>query len=140
MYRQKNSLYYQQPTTELTHSNGITKKKNQNFCFFIVFFFFSPTPFPCFCYISLFCKTKHKTQKQKLFFPFLSFSLCSSMERARRLANRAILKRLVSGAKQYRQNETLLHTASPVSYSYTPSRYVSSLTSYVFMRRSTRSD
>ncbi|KAM4129233.1 hypothetical protein ACJW30_01G006800 [Castanea mollissima] len=60
------------------------------------------------------------------------------MERARRLANRAILKRLVSEAKQFRQNETLLHTVSPVSY--TPSRYVSSLTSYMSMRRSTRSD
>jgi glycine dehydrogenase len=60
------------------------------------------------------------------------------MERARRLANRAILKRLVSDAKQYRQNESLLHSPSPVSY--TPSRYVSSLTPYVFMRRSSRSD
>nr|XP_023904934.1 glycine dehydrogenase (decarboxylating) 1, mitochondrial-like [Quercus suber] len=35
------------------------------------------------------------------------------MERARRLANRAILKRLGSEAKQFRQNETLLHTVSP---------------------------
>ncbi|KAF4375690.1 hypothetical protein F8388_014412 [Cannabis sativa] len=43
------------------------------------------------------------------------------MERARRLANRAMLKRLVSEAKKYRQNEA----SSPISY--TPSRYVSSL-------------
>nr|POE44801.1 glycine dehydrogenase (decarboxylating) 1, mitochondrial [Quercus suber] len=43
------------------------------------------------------------------------------MERARRLAYRAILKRLGSEAKQFRQNETLLHTVSPVSY--TPSRH-----------------
>ncbi|KAF4351393.1 hypothetical protein G4B88_028232 [Cannabis sativa] len=43
------------------------------------------------------------------------------MERARRLANRAMLKRLVSEAKKYRQNE------APSPISYTPSRYVSSL-------------
>ncbi|XP_015884495.2 glycine dehydrogenase (decarboxylating), mitochondrial [Ziziphus jujuba] len=60
------------------------------------------------------------------------------MERARRLANRAVLKRLVSEAKQYRQNETVLNSSSPVSY--TPSRYVSSMSSCSFMRRSSRSD
>ncbi|CAA3014502.1 glycine dehydrogenase (decarboxylating), mitochondrial [Olea europaea subsp. europaea] len=42
------------------------------------------------------------------------------MERARKLANRAVLKRLVSETKQSRQNEI-----------YRPSRYVSSLTSKV---------
>ncbi|XP_024021795.1 glycine dehydrogenase (decarboxylating), mitochondrial [Morus notabilis] len=51
------------------------------------------------------------------------------MERARRVANRAFLKRLVSEAKkQYRQNESpaaLQNASSPMSY--TPSRYVSSL-------------
>ncbi|XP_040997393.1 glycine dehydrogenase (decarboxylating), mitochondrial [Juglans microcarpa x Juglans regia] len=60
------------------------------------------------------------------------------MERARRLANRAILRRLVSEAKQNRQNGSLMQSPSPVSY--TPSRYVSSLTPYVFVRRSSRSD
>lgn len=60
------------------------------------------------------------------------------MERARRLANRAVLRRLVSEAKQYRQSETVLSSSSPVSY--TPSRYVSSMSSCSFMRRSCRSD
>ncbi|GMN35992.1 hypothetical protein TIFTF001_005680 [Ficus carica] len=50
------------------------------------------------------------------------------MERARRVANRAFLKRLVSEAKkQYRRNDApaLQNATSPMSY--TPSRYVSSL-------------
>ncbi|XP_004291039.1 PREDICTED: glycine dehydrogenase (decarboxylating), mitochondrial [Fragaria vesca subsp. vesca] len=61
------------------------------------------------------------------------------MERARRLANRAFVKRLVSEAKQFRQNETssaLLGSSSPVMF--TPSRYVSSLSS--FIRTNPRSD
>ncbi|KAJ4837977.1 Glycine dehydrogenase (decarboxylating) 1, mitochondrial [Turnera subulata] len=57
------------------------------------------------------------------------------MERARRLANRAILKRLVNESKQGHvqgRNESassLLNSSSPVLY--TPSRYVSSLSSFV---------
>ncbi|XP_065850217.1 glycine dehydrogenase (decarboxylating), mitochondrial [Euphorbia lathyris] len=55
------------------------------------------------------------------------------MERARKLANRAILKRLVNETKQLNQisrNESsaLLNSSSPVLY--TPSRYVSSLSSF----------
>jgi glycine dehydrogenase len=54
------------------------------------------------------------------------------MERARRLANRAILKRLVNESKQShkqaRNDSSLLNSSSPVSY--TPSRYVSSLSSF----------
>lgn len=61
------------------------------------------------------------------------------MERARRLANQAFVKRLVSEAKQFRQNETVLSSStSPVLY--TPSRYVSSLSPCSFMRTSSRSD
>ncbi|PQM38417.1 glycine dehydrogenase (decarboxylating) mitochondrial [Prunus yedoensis var. nudiflora] len=61
------------------------------------------------------------------------------MERARRLANRAFVKRLVSEAKQFSQNETVLSSStSPVLY--TPSRYVSSLSPCSFMRTSSRSD
>ncbi|OAY26856.1 glycine dehydrogenase (decarboxylating), mitochondrial [Manihot esculenta] len=55
------------------------------------------------------------------------------MERARRLANRAILKRLLSESKQCNhqschESSTLLNSSSPVLY--TPSRYVSSLSSF----------
>ncbi|KAF2304345.1 hypothetical protein GH714_030299 [Hevea brasiliensis] len=55
------------------------------------------------------------------------------MERARRLANRAILKRLVNESKQgnhqgRNESSTLLNSSSPVLY--TPSRYVSSLSSF----------
>ncbi|XP_010049196.2 glycine dehydrogenase (decarboxylating), mitochondrial [Eucalyptus grandis] len=60
------------------------------------------------------------------------------MERARRLANRAILKRLVSESKQYRQDESLLSSSSPVIF--TPSRYVSSLVPHGSVSRSSRSD
>ncbi|XP_059657058.1 glycine dehydrogenase (decarboxylating), mitochondrial-like [Cornus florida] len=60
------------------------------------------------------------------------------MERARRLANRAILRRLVSESKQHRANESLTTSSSPVLYS--PSRYVSSLTPYVFHGKGSRSD
>ncbi|XP_030552511.1 glycine dehydrogenase (decarboxylating), mitochondrial [Rhodamnia argentea] len=60
------------------------------------------------------------------------------MERARRLANRAILKRLVSESKQYRRDESLLSSSSPVIF--TPSRYVSSLVPHGSMSRSSRSD
>ncbi|XP_039071555.1 glycine dehydrogenase (decarboxylating), mitochondrial-like [Hibiscus syriacus] len=49
------------------------------------------------------------------------------MERARKVANRAILKRLVNESKQSRNGEISLR--SPVSY--TPSRYVSSLSPFV---------
>ena len=48
------------------------------------------------------------------------------MERARRVANRAILKRLVNEAKQSRYGE--MSSRSPVLY--TPSRYVSSLSPF----------
>ncbi|XAR69251.1 Glycine dehydrogenase (decarboxylating) [Bertholletia excelsa] len=47
------------------------------------------------------------------------------MERARRLANRAILRRLVSESKKHRANESLASPSLPVPYA--PSRYVSSL-------------
>lgn len=47
------------------------------------------------------------------------------MERARRLANRAILRRLLSDSKRSRPNEAL--TGSSSSALYSPSRYVSSL-------------
>ncbi|KAJ6743448.1 GLYCINE DEHYDROGENASE DECARBOXYLATING [Salix viminalis] len=54
------------------------------------------------------------------------------MERARRLANRAILRRLVNESKQShnqaRNESSLLNSSSPVPY--TPSRYVSSLSSF----------
>ncbi|GMI92588.1 glycine decarboxylase P-protein 1 [Hibiscus trionum] len=50
------------------------------------------------------------------------------MERARKVANRAILKRLVNESKQSRNGET--STRSPVPVSYTPSRYVSSLSPF----------
>ncbi|KAI7988101.1 hypothetical protein LOK49_LG13G02243 [Camellia lanceoleosa] len=61
------------------------------------------------------------------------------MDRARRLANRAILRRLVSESKQYRPNESLTSpSSSPVMYS--PSRYVSSLSASVFHGKSSRSD
>ncbi|KAJ9183570.1 hypothetical protein P3X46_007408 [Hevea brasiliensis] len=55
------------------------------------------------------------------------------MERARRLANRAILKRLVNESKQCNhqgrnESATLLNSSSPVLYS--PSRYVTLLSSF----------
>ncbi|KAM1177054.1 hypothetical protein ACFX13_016872 [Malus domestica] len=62
------------------------------------------------------------------------------MERARRLANRAFVKRLVSEAKQFRQNESsvLGSCTSPVLYA--PSRYVSSLSPCSLTRSCPRSD
>ncbi|KAK3018122.1 hypothetical protein RJ639_004581 [Escallonia herrerae] len=54
------------------------------------------------------------------------------MERARRVANRAILRRLVSESRQHRPNG--MSSSSPVLYS--PSRYVSSLSPYVRSNRS----
>lgn len=59
------------------------------------------------------------------------------MERARRLANRAIFKRLVNESKRSRNHEScLLNSSSPVLY--TPSRYVSSL--LPFASKNGRSD
>ncbi|XP_057956761.1 glycine dehydrogenase (decarboxylating), mitochondrial isoform X2 [Malania oleifera] len=60
------------------------------------------------------------------------------MERARRLANRAILRRLVSEAKQTRQNNESLVNSSPASYA--ASRYVSTLSPSVHLGKSGRSD
>lgn len=61
------------------------------------------------------------------------------MERARRLANRAILQRLVSESKQCRKNASVVNSSSsPVLYS--PSRYVSSLSPSVFIGNGSRSD
>lgn len=57
------------------------------------------------------------------------------MERARKLANRAILKRLLSEAKQHRGNE--LSAPSPF---YRPSRYVSSLSPCLFNGNSNRTN
>ena len=57
------------------------------------------------------------------------------MERARRIANRAILRRLVSESKQQRpQNEGLVNS------SFSGSRYVSSLPTCVFPNKTVRSD
>lgn len=63
----------------------------------------------------------------------LFFSVCVPlMERARRPANRAILKRLVNGSKQSHNqainSSSLLNSSSSVSC--TPSRYLSSLSSF----------
>lgn len=60
------------------------------------------------------------------------------MERARRIANRAILRRLISQAKQCRQNESSLNSSTPVLY--TPSRYVSSLPASAFRGRGSKSE
>ncbi|WJX09634.1 glycine dehydrogenase (aminomethyl-transferring) [Trifolium repens] len=65
------------------------------------------------------------------------------MERARRLANRATLKRLLSEAKQNRNNEsTTITTPIPFSLSgSSSSRYVSSVSNSVFRNRgSTKPD
>lgn len=59
------------------------------------------------------------------------------MERARRLANRAILKRMVSESKQHRHHESVLDSSSPAMYA--PSRYVSSLSACSSMHKSSRS-
>ncbi|XP_057480653.1 glycine dehydrogenase (decarboxylating), mitochondrial-like [Actinidia eriantha] len=56
------------------------------------------------------------------------------MERARRIANRAILRRLVSESKKSRPNESLMSSSSPVLYA--PSRYVSSLSPCAFYGKS----
>ncbi|XP_030530608.2 glycine dehydrogenase (decarboxylating), mitochondrial-like [Rhodamnia argentea] len=60
------------------------------------------------------------------------------MERARRLANRAILKRIVLGSKQHRHLESVLDSSSPAIS--TPSRYVSSLSTCSSMHKSSRSE
>lgn len=62
------------------------------------------------------------------------------MEHARRLANRAILRRLVTASKHHRPNEysSSLISSSPV-YSTSP-RYVSSLSPSFLMGKSSRSD
>lgn len=60
------------------------------------------------------------------------------MERARRLANRAILKRIVSETKHHRRLESGLDSSS--SALYTPSRYVSSLSACSSMHKSSRSE
>lgn len=62
------------------------------------------------------------------------------MERARRLANRAVLKRLVSEAKQFRQNDSSHQLNSCFPGIFTPSRYVSSLSPCSFTRKNCRSD
>ncbi|PSR91747.1 Glycine dehydrogenaseA like [Actinidia chinensis var. chinensis] len=60
------------------------------------------------------------------------------MERARRIANRAILRRLVSESKKSRPNESLTSSSSPVLYA--PSRYVSSLSPCAFYGKSSSLD
>ncbi|GFZ17214.1 glycine decarboxylase P-protein 1 [Actinidia rufa] len=60
------------------------------------------------------------------------------MERARRIANRAILRRLVSESKKSRPNESLMSSSSPVLYA--PSRYVSSLSPCAFYGKSSSLD
>ncbi|GAV56940.1 GDC-P domain-containing protein [Cephalotus follicularis] len=52
------------------------------------------------------------------------------MERARRLANRATLKRLVSKSKQPRQHESGVFNSPASPVLYTPTRFVSSLSSF----------
>ena len=49
------------------------------------------------------------------------------MERARRLANRAILRRLVSEAKQHQKNESVLHSSTTPMLLYSSSRCMSSV-------------
>ncbi|KAG7029265.1 Glycine dehydrogenase (decarboxylating), mitochondrial, partial [Cucurbita argyrosperma subsp. argyrosperma] len=60
------------------------------------------------------------------------------MERVRRLANKAALRRLVSSSKHHRQIDPPPLFNSPVSS--TPSRYVSSLSSNSFLCRRARTD
>ncbi|KAJ1381921.1 Pyridoxal phosphate-dependent transferase, major domain [Sesbania bispinosa] len=62
------------------------------------------------------------------------------MERARRLANRAILKRLVSEAKQSRQNESVWNSSTTAVPLYSSSRYVSSVSHSVLRSRGSKSD
>ncbi|XP_022996456.1 glycine dehydrogenase (decarboxylating), mitochondrial-like [Cucurbita maxima] len=59
------------------------------------------------------------------------------MERARRLANKAVLRRLVSSSKHHRQIDPPLFNSPVFS---TPSRYVSSLSSNSFLCRRARTD
>uniref|UniRef100_A0A7N0USE0 Glycine cleavage system P protein n=1 Tax=Kalanchoe fedtschenkoi TaxID=63787 RepID=A0A7N0USE0_KALFE len=60
------------------------------------------------------------------------------MERARRLANRAILRRLVSESKLLRPNESMVAAASSSSLVlYSSARYASSLSPSVFTGKST---
>ncbi|GFZ16672.1 glycine decarboxylase P-protein 1 [Actinidia rufa] len=60
------------------------------------------------------------------------------MERARRIANRAILRRLLSESKKSRPSESLTSSSSPVLYA--PSRYVSSLSPCAFYGKSSSLD
>ncbi|XP_027368970.1 glycine dehydrogenase (decarboxylating), mitochondrial isoform X4 [Abrus precatorius] len=62
------------------------------------------------------------------------------MERARRLANRAILKRLVSEAKQCRKDESVLNSSTTPVLLYSSSRCVSSVSSPVLRNRGSKSD
>ncbi|THG23433.1 glycine dehydrogenase (decarboxylating), mitochondrial-like [Camellia sinensis] len=62
------------------------------------------------------------------------------MERARRLANGPILRRLVSETKHHRPNESITSSSSSSPVLYSPSRYVSSLSPCVFHGKSSRSD
>ncbi|KAL5071675.1 hypothetical protein RYX36_022562 [Vicia faba] len=62
------------------------------------------------------------------------------MERARRLANRATLKRLLSEAKQNRKTETTTTTPVPFSFSGSSSRYVSSVSNSVLRGRGSKPD
>ncbi|KAL1353446.1 glycine dehydrogenase (decarboxylating), mitochondrial isoform X1 [Arachis ipaensis] len=57
------------------------------------------------------------------------------MERARRLANRAILKRLLSQTKQHRHHEPLSNSSSSSPVLYSPSRCVSTVTPSVLRNR-----
>lgn len=61
------------------------------------------------------------------------------MDRARKVASRAILRRLVSQSKQHRPNELVSGTSSSSPVIYSPSRYVSSLSSYGFSGKNGRS-
>lgn len=62
------------------------------------------------------------------------------MERARRVANRAILRRIISQAKQHRKNEPSMNNNSSTPVLYTPSRYVSSFASSAFRGRGSKSE
>jgi len=62
------------------------------------------------------------------------------MERARRLANRAILKRLVSEAKQHQKNESVLHSSTTPMLLYSSSRCMSSVSSAAVRNRGSRTE
>lgn len=73
MYRQKNSLYYQQPTTELTHSNGITKKKKPKLLLFYSFLFLFTNPISLFLLHFFVLQNKTQNTKTETFFSFSFF-------------------------------------------------------------------